>query len=140
MKKTMRQSICALLSVMLVLALLAPGAAAAGDGMFYMFPEAGIAFLKVPERMTIEVLDYEKEFGIEMPESAVEFWISDEADEDLVVIGVSEPVDVYRDPSTMAEIMQLRYSGFWYQEISVEPLKKLDEYKDVASFSQMLDE
>ena len=75
-----------------------------------------------------------------MPESAVEFWISDEADEDLVVIGVSEPVDVYRDPSTMAEIMQLRYSGFWYQEISVEPLKKLDEYKDVASFSQMLDE
>ena len=50
MKKTMRQSICALLSVVLVLALLAPGAAAAGDGMFYMFPEAGIASPEGPKR------------------------------------------------------------------------------------------
>ena len=133
MKKTMRQSICALLSVVLVLALLAPGAAAAGDGVFYTFPEAGIAFLKVPEGMTLKVEDMHDGTTGEAATNAAAFTITDASGDEMLLVGMGMPnqrldnADESVNPVTQEELV-------------LQLMHDMEVYQDITSFSQMTDE
>ena len=133
MKKTMRQSLCMLLSVMLVLALLAPGAAAAGDGVFYTFPEAGIAFLKVPEGMTLKVEDMHDGTTGEAATNAAAFTITDASGDEMLLVGMGMPnqrldnADESVNPVTQEELV-------------LQLMHDMEVYQDITSFSQMTDE